>query len=288
MKTGQKIKYINIDSRFYEEYSIDRLEYTIRVPYEIRDVQSITISCIEIPIVFHNISQLLQNNEFQIVVSRVQEPTVSVFKILVPNGYYTPPAIVDMISRLLCSRPETQDLEIRLNASNLIEFVSTSSEVSYEVRFDCTRSPFVWSKHLGKILGFRNPVYSLENCNASTNRVVIADTICDFTHPQYLFLEIYENEHENRYVFLSSLVGEQITKHAIARIAVDQHTFPYGSMLTANIFNGLLLSDTRVYQKPISLRKFYIRIVNEFGIPLDTHGFSFSFCITATIQEPFS
>jgi hypothetical protein len=288
MNTSQKTKYINIDSRFYEEYSIDRLEYTIRLPYEIRDVRSITISCVEIPLVFHNISQLLQNNEFQITVSRAKESTVSLLKIIVPNGNYTPTSIVDMITRLLRSRSETQDLEIRLNASNLIEFVSTSSEVSYEIRFGCGHPPFLWSKHLGRILGFRHPVYSLENCNASTNRVVIADTICDFTHPQYLFLEIYENEHENRYVFLSSLVGEQITKHAIARIAVDQHTFPYGSMLTANIFNGLLLSDTRVYQKPISLRKFYIRIVNEFGIPLDTHGFSFSFCITATIQEPFS
>ena len=124
------------------------------------------------------------------------------------------------------------------------------------------------------------------NCvDVSINSVLIADNICDFTHPRYLFLEIYENDHDKKHAFVSSLVCERITKHAIARIVVDQRTFTYGSVLPANIFNGLLISDTRIYNKPIDLHKFYIRIINEYGIPLDMHGFDFSFCITATIQD---
>jgi hypothetical protein len=46
MNSAEKMKYINIDSRFHEEYIIDRCEYKIRVPYEIRDVKSITISLV--------------------------------------------------------------------------------------------------------------------------------------------------------------------------------------------------------------------------------------------------
>jgi hypothetical protein len=290
MTSSEKIKYINIDSRFHEEYIIDRCEYKIRIPHEIRGVKSITVSCVEIPMTFYNICGILGNNEFQVIVfgkNASNSNETRMCKIIIPDGNYTPPSIVAMISRLLSSNEETSELEIRLNASNIVEFVSMSSETSYEIQFDWSRlaSPFLWNKNLGRTLGFCNSVYSMDCVDVSTNTVLIADNICDFTHPRYLFLEIYENDHDKKHVFVSSLVCERVTKHAIARIVVDQRNFPYGSVLTANIFNGLLISDTRIYNKPIDLHKFYIRIINEYGIPLDMHGFDFSFCITATIQD---
>jgi len=73
-------------------------------------------------------------------------------------------------------------------------------------------------------------------------------------------------------------------KHAIARIAIDQRNFPYGSIITANTFNGLLISDTRIYETPVDLRKFYVRLVNEYGVPILLNDFEFSFCITALTQ----
>ena len=290
MNSAEKIKYINIDSRFHEEYIIDRCEYKIRIPYEIRDVKSITVSCVEIPMTFYNICVILGNNEFRVTVFHKGVSDVNkmrVYKIIVPDGNYTPTSIVAMISRLLLSNEDTSELEIRLNASTIVEFVSMSSEKSYEIQFDWYRSvsPFLWSKNLGRTLGFCNSAYTMDCVDVSTNRVLIADNSCDFTHPRYLFLEIYENDRDKQHAFVSSLVCERVTKHAIARIVVDQRTFTYGSVLPANVANGLLISDTRIYNKPVDLHKFYIRIVNEYGIPLDMHGFDFSFCITATIQD---
>lgn len=290
MTSSEKIKYINIDSRFHEEYIVDRCEYKIRIPHEIRGVKSITVSCVEIPMTFYNICGILGNNEFRVIVFGKNVPNSNethMYKIIIPDGNYTPASIVAMISRLFSSNEETSELEIRLNASNIIEIVSISSEKSYEIQFDWSRlaSPLLWNKNLGRTLGFCNSTYSMDCVDVSSNNVIIADNICDFTHPRYLFLEIYENDYDKKNVFVSSLVCERITKHAIARIVVDQRTFTYGSVLTANIFNGLLISDTRVYNKPIDLHKFYIRIINEYGIPLDMHGFDFSFCITATILD---
>jgi hypothetical protein len=96
-------------------------------------------------------------------------------------------------------------------------------------------------------------------------------------------LEIRERQRkdENRinYVFESNALCSKMSKYIIARITMDYHTFPFGSVIPANLFNGFLLSDKRIYKEKIRLEDLEIRLLNEFGFPVCLNGFEISFCM---------
>jgi hypothetical protein len=76
-----------------------------------------------------------------------------------------------------------------------------------------------------------------------------------------------------------------MSKYIIARITMEYNTFPYGSVLPANIVNGLLISDIRHYKEKIRLEDLEIRIVNEFGFPICFNGFEISFCMVVEYES---
>jgi hypothetical protein len=111
--------------------------------------------------------------------------------------------------------------------------------------------------------------------------------LSDLLNARYLYLEIIEydyNKHNN-YLFLSSALGYQISKYIIARIVLDYKTFPIGSILPANLINGLLISTVRTYKKPICLENMKIRLINELGVPVFLEGLDFSFCIQLECED---
>jgi hypothetical protein len=104
---------------------------------------------------------------------------------------------------------------------------------------------------------------------------------------RYLYLEIIEYEYNkhNNYLFSSSMLCSQISKYIIGRIVLDYKNYPIGSVLPANLSNGLLITTSRIYKKPIKLENMKIRLVNEFGIPIFLDGFDFSFCIQLECED---
>lgn len=128
---------------------------------------------------------------------------------------------------------------------------------------------------MGWILGFRFPNYTVE-----PNSIVTAETICDFTRPRYLYLSI-ENCHKEykKHSFDSCLFLDHVDKHIISRITLENRGFPYGSLLPANIVNGLLVSDTRIFREPIKMKKLHIKILNEYGYVMNLNGFDVSFLL---------
>ena len=83
----------------------------------------------------------------------------------------------------------------------------------------------------------------------------------------------------NQNSFVSPLFSSFINKNVIARVTIDKHTYPYGSILPANKSNGLLTSDVRCYTGKVDLQKFNVSLLNEDGIPVDLNGLDFSFCL---------
>jgi hypothetical protein len=136
----------------------------------------------------------------------------------------------------------------------------------------------------GSVLGFNNPKYYIE-----PNKEKETEKICNYLNPRYLFLEIRERERkkENKinYAFESNILCSKMSKYIIARITMEYNTFPYGSVLPANIVNGLLISDIRHYKEKIRLEDLEIRIVNEFGFPICFNGFEISFCMAVEYES---
>jgi len=101
--------------------------------------------------------------------------------------------------------------------------------------------------------------------------------------PRYVYLEVIENrEHDcskdTHHLFTSSIICSRNSKYIIGRITLDYKNYPDGSVLPANLVNGLLISGTRKYHKPVHLRNLYFRVLNEVGIPIFFDNECVSFC----------
>jgi len=75
-----------------------------------------------------------------------------------------------------------------------------------------------------------------------------------------------------------------MSKYIIARITMDYNTFPYGSVIPANLFNGFLITSTRTYKEQICLEDLEIRLVDELGLPICLNGFEITFCMVVEYE----
>jgi hypothetical protein len=94
-----------------------------------------------------------------------------------------------------------------------------------------------------------------------------------------LYLIVDEFNQGNPHSFIAPLPKSFINKNIIARITTNYQNFPYGSVLTANLTNGLLVSDKREFSGKVNLQKLNIQLVNEYGHGVDLNGLDFSFAI---------
>ena len=273
-----RIKYINIDGRFCNQCDYTPFaDYCIKLHDHMHHVKSFTIASIEIPITFYNISCALDNNYFKLTnLSSTNDKYGMLIKL--PDNNYSADTFNETIAELL-KLGGIEDLEIRLCSDNGVKIISKSSEYAIDFAVDIngkTDEPKVKSK-LGWLLGFRKNGYRVR-----PPAPAISESICNLANPRYVYLEMEEferrKENHNKHAFSSSLLGSHISKYIIARIAIDYKAFPYGSMLIANLVNGFLISNKRIYNKKIDIKDLQFRLLNEFGDPICLNGFDVSFC----------
>lgn len=289
-----RIKYVNIDARFNSQYcNFPFAEYYIELPERIHHVKSLTIINVDLPMMFYNICDALNNNYFKVTKLTEKEDNYcnksTIIKI--PNGNYSEEAFQKKISDVLKSK-NLDDLQIEISSTNMFRISSNKDDYIVDFAVDNmgeNDKPNIQSK-LGWLLGYRNTAYYIRATSNSSNEKKesepekdLMQTICNFYNPRYLYLEVLEYERHNRHngnhhLFTSSLLGCHISKHIIARITLDYKNYPFGSTLPANFLNGFLISNTRFYKKKIKLEDLKIRLVNEFGIPICLNGFEISLC----------
>lgn len=274
-----RTKYVNIDTRFSGQFNcIPYSDYYIKLLEPIHNVKSVSISCIELPVTFFNICTAFDNNYFKII----QNPKSNSREIIVvlPDNNYSLDTLIKEINNQI-KKCNINDLEFSMS-SNIIDITSTRNNYVIDFAVDknggCDNNKW----RLGWLLGFCNNVYFIEalaeNVSARSGCVPF-----NILNPRYLYLEIKERDKRHNKVyhsFISSMLCPQFSKYIIARIAMDYKNFPYGETLTANLSNGLLISDTRHYKEKIKLDDIDVRLVNEFGFPINLNGTEISFCMS--------
>jgi hypothetical protein len=60
---------------------------------------------------------------------------------------------------------------------------------------------------------------------------------------------------------------------------MDTASHGYGTILPANLTNGLLVSDARSYTGKIDLLKLNLQLLDENGNNINLNGLDFSFCL---------
>jgi len=274
-----KHKYYTIDTRFrddYDEYSnTSPTYYTITLPQRVNDVKSMMVCTAEIPLSYYNISESLGNNSLEIIKNSNNLKKTVVIK----DGNYDANGLVSLINSQLQLIGFTDIVfAITNNHSSFtttynytfhfaVKTSMTDSGTSYNTDFD----KFNFKSKLGWLLGFRNITY--------TNQSVVSESFIDLNGPRYVYLVVDEFNNGNQNSFISPLYTSILNKNILAKICIDNKHYTFGSIFTANNFNGYLLTDKRSYNGKVDLQRLKIQLVNELGNPLDLNGLDFSFTL---------
>lgn len=311
--------YVNFDTRFSNDLSItsgvsgvDLADYNFVLPVRLTNIISMSVTNVEIPISYYNISASFGNNFF--IIKNIL--TGNVYNVVLSDGQYTPTSLQTSINSLLPS-----DLTFSINSYG--QSVFTYTDVSGgEYNFDfytntlngcdvngCNNPKF----KLGWLLGFRYINYSLDGGNT-----LISECIVNFNGPRYLYLVVdeFQNGKENTFNSLvsslmfnaeiidsnckksnlcdknslitttpnnkfNSLISSSILKkNILARITPSYKDYPYHSIMPANLLNGALLSDKRAYNRgKIDIQRLNVQLVNEIGQVICLNGGHLAFCL---------
>jgi len=265
-----KTKYINIDTRFRDEYNSSQLiNYNITLPERINDVRCISVTNVEIPLTMYNISASLANNVFYISKSG------TTLLLTVSDNNYTITSLVTAINSQL-STTFASDISLNVDTNHKCYFDS-SNNYSYTIDFavdsNGNSDKYNLKNKLGWVLGFRDTSYSF-----STSKLT-SEAVYDVTGPKYLYLAVDEFTKGNQSSFISPLPRSLINKNILARIALNNAIYGFGNMYEVNRFSGALVSDTRSYTGKADLQKLNIQLLNEFGNPVNLNGLDISLCL---------
>jgi hypothetical protein len=283
-----KTKYINIDTRFRDEYNYSQtVNYNITIPQRITDVKSMKVVSAEIPISFFNISLALGNNFFLITDTT---PTSKV--VTIPDGQYNTITLSNMINSQINAQYGSANLVYGLTGSvGGFDASGTSSyftakaakniTVNFAVNSDGTHDKFNFKTKLGWLLGFRQPSYTINSTPTPTVPTTVqSEALIDINGPRYLYLAIDEFNKGNQHSFVPPLHSSLVNKNIIARICLNKAGgYDYGRILPTNYPNGLLVSDTRNYTGKIDLLKLNVQLLSENGLVMNLNGIDFSFCL---------
>lgn len=265
-----KKKYINIDSRFRDEYS-NSDTCTVTLPDRINDVKNITVCNAEIPMSMYNVSADLGNHFFKLNISTIT----------IPSGYYA--SLADLITQI---NNTIVDPDIEFGSQG--NFVTIRNKktgapggppatpyiIDFAVDGAGNFDKYYFKSKMGWMLGFTELSYTIP-----PGQTITGEFFANLQGPRYIYLVVDEYSRGNQNSFVAPLSTSFINKNILARIVLDYRNYPYGSILTANVFNGHLLSDKRSYTGKVDLQKLTVQLVNEYGVPVNLNGLDYSFCV---------
>lgn len=269
VKKPTKIKFLNIDTRYQGDYNSNKLAtFTYNLPQRITEVKSIAVRSIEIPMSFYSFSFNHGNTFMKIDNSCV----------IIPNNSYTTTDtnLKTQINNQFTSFISTSNfsIDISLNRTTITNNTNSTHTIYFDVDPSGEFNKYNLKSTLGWYLGYRLPEYSLEK-----NKSLIAEGLVDTNTIRYLFLVVDEFRQSNPNSFVSPLYNGYISKNVLARITLNPTIYPFGTILPANIFNGLLLSDQRYYSGKTDIQKLQIQLIDEWGRIVDLNQLDFSFCL---------
>ena len=268
-----KIKYVNIDTGFQDDFAAYDpsavASCTITLPERITEVKSIKVRNIEIPMSMYNISAAIGNHCFQIANG------ASTAMVVIPDGQYTIVSLAAAINGNITTLGYNLALTVTTSNNKAIFYITTSGSltINFAVSSNGASDSYNFKRKLGWILGFRKPSYVIGTSQT------ISEGIVDVSVIRYLYLVLDEFTRGNQNSFVAALPSSLLRKTILARVSINKTTYPFGTILPANNYNGYLLTDTREYTGRVDLQKLSIQLVDDIGAPVSLNGLHFSFCL---------
>jgi hypothetical protein len=269
-----KRKYINIDTKFRDDYQLYEpnsvANFNVTLPERITEVKNMIVCNAEIPMSFYNVSPELGNNYFKIIYN-----TASVM-VEIPGGNYDAVGMINAINTSIQTKPSPyKNISVSIvNNHAVIDCSLGTLKIEFDINADGSLDKYNFKRKLGWLLGFRNISYTISP-TAST----VSENFADLTGLRYVYLVIDEFGKGNQNSFLGPLPSSLVKKNILAKIMFNKTTFPFGTVIPANNFNGYLLTDRRSYTGKIDIQKLNVQLVDDVGNPVNLNGLDFSFCL---------
>ncbi len=278
---SSKKKYINLDTKYRDDVSTSSsiMDVHFTLPDRITDVKSMIVCNVELPMTFNIISSSLDNNYFLFKFDEGGANPIHINAMFtLSNREHTANTIIQEINLFLGNYPSLSGVVSCTydSVSKRFTFTTNGTGILY-IGFAVTSTgaydPLNLKNKLGWILGFREPYISIQNKNTISTYPI------SLYGPQYLYLVMEEYTKSVNNTFIVPKNTSLLRKNIIAKIVINRSTYTTGSVLTANVFNGLLLTDRRTYSGKIDLQKMNVQLVNDAGQPVDLNGNDMSFCL---------
>jgi len=267
-----KKKYTNIDSRFRDDYEFSNTaNYIVSLPERINEVRSISVKNIEIPKTFYNISNSLGNNAFRLIMLNSNQT------IVLPDGQYDEMMLTTALNDIFQALGTPYN-GMQFSIMNKFSTVTNghSAVLDFSINSSGESNTDITRFKLGWLLGFIYPIYVLSPALTS----ITGPSFVDLNGPRYLYLIADEYSGKGNQQSMTCLLkNSALSKNILARISMDNNAHPFGTILNANLSNGLLLSDTRDYNGKIDIQRMNIQLVNEMGNYMNLNGQDFSFAL---------
>ena len=225
-----------------------------------------------------NICETIGNNV--LVIQQVAGSDSYTETIIIPSGEYSATSLVTKLNAIFATlSAPLNDFAISFNTTkNRFEFGgnifnTNAFRVYFAVNQDGSTDYTDFKNKLGWILGYRNPEY-----NFTTFTPAVAEDYHSL-NPKYLYLVVDEFSKGNQNSFITPMGNSLMSKNILAKIIYNKTTYPYGSILPANTFNGYLLSDKREYNGKVDLQKLLVQLVDDSGHLVNLNGIDFSFTL---------
>jgi hypothetical protein len=295
-------KIYTIDSIFrqnYEQTDNPSHNYTIQLPETISRAITMSISSIEIPLTYHNISDYYNNNVFTIeILNSSNTPTPSSpFIIELSPGLYESHSCYDIENEIIDKIQNVNFINITNNLKFVIEprsgfscfaYDNSNSDLdNYKIRINFNvNNPNANSSNcysnelyqkLGWQLGFRNNSIIID----SNNLYAVSTGICHINYPRYIYIALddFQSSSQNHFAIASdSIVAPNIiTRINILSLLEEKTAFKQGAYAGDIYYNH---KHIREYFGPTSINKLKIQLLDEYGRQFSLNNMDWSFIIT--------
>ena len=310
-------KIYTIDSIFRQNYELTDNQshnYIIQLPETVSRAITMSISSIEIPLTYHNISKYYNNNIFTVelldsnnnLIGNIQKIELSPGLYESRISSYSP----GDVNRIICYSIDKeindkikelvfQDISNNLkfvieprsgfscfkfdNSNNITNNIlgTKKIKINFNVNNTNTNASNCYSNELyqklGWQLGFRSNTLIID----ANDLFAVSTGICHINYPRYVYIAIddFQSSSQNHFAIASdSIVAPNIiTRINILSLLEEKTAFKQGAYAGDIYYNH---KHIREYFGPTDINKLKIQLLDEYGRPFSLNNMDWSFIIT--------
>ena len=257
---------LSIDTKFRKDYfNTQSTDFVIDLTTSLKNVISMRLASLEIPNISHVISANLGTNAFTFTKNNVSHP------ITVPSGNYEYWLLASKLNAATSQNGGNLNAlgaTVSIDATSLRTTIKSNDNTNINLDFGNPVNPHAPPmRTLGWLLGFRNRKYEGHTEYTSEGAV-------DMAGSKYFFLSINDFNQSVHDVVTAVYENSFMRNNIIARIPMREGK---GVVLFDDCTDKI--TKKRHYFGPVNINKLHIKVIDEFGMPIDLLAADYSLAL---------